>query len=297
MARSGGRAGRPGEHHPEERRGSDRTGPAAAIQDVIYDTIRWLVGHVRTLTGALGAYLGAGLLLAAAALGLFAWIAHAVLGGATARFDEAVVAFLRDHHAPVWDWLALAGAGLGSGVAVWIALIVGTLLLWRGRYHYSVLLLWVSLLGGRVLNHEMKVAFERDRPEPVDWDVSVFGNPVSFPESFSFPSGHATTALVVFGTMAYLVARLEPTPRQRRWTLAVAAALILLIGWSRVYMGVHYPSDVIAGYLSGIVWVSLVALAIEVIRHFATFRPEIAREERDIEKGVEPVREALRHEE
>lgn len=277
-----------------DRRSAERTGAIAAVQDVIYGAIRWLVGHVRTLIGALGVFLGVALFLSAAALALFAWVAHAMLAGVTTRFDEGVVAFMRDHHAPVWDWLALAGAGLGSGVAVWIALIIGTVLLWRGRHHYSVLLLWVSLLGGRVLNHEMKAAFARDRPDPVDWDVSLFGNPVSFPESFSFPSGHATTALVVFGTIAYLVARLEPTRRQRRWTLASAAALILLIGWSRVYMGVHYPSDVLAGYLSGTVWVALVAMAVEVIRHFATFRPEIAEEERDIEKGVEPVREALR---
>lgn len=280
-----------------DRRSTRRGGLTGIFQDAVYGAVRWLVGHVRTLTGALGLFLGGALALSAAALALFAWIANAMIGGATQAFDQSVVDFMRANQATVWDWFALAGAGLGSGVAMWVVLIIGTVLLWRSRHHFSVLLLWAALLGGRVLNHELKVAFERGRPEPVDWEMEVFGNAIDFPTSYSFPSGHATTALVVYGTIAYLVARLEPTARQRRWTLGGALALILLIGWSRVYMGVHYLSDVVAGYLTGFAWVTLVALSIEVIRHFATWRPEVAEEEADIEKGVEPVREALRHEE
>jgi undecaprenyl-diphosphatase len=255
------------------------------------------VGHVRTLTGALGLFLGVGLAVSAAALALFAWISRAVLGAAAREADAAVVEFMRANQAPVWDGLALAGAALGSGVAMWVVLIIGTVLLWRSRHHYSVLLLWVALLGGRVLNHQLKVTFGRERPSPDGWDLELLGNPIAFPTSFSFPSGHATTALVVYGTIAYLVARLEPTRRQRRWTLGGAATLILFIGWSRIYLGVHYLSDVIAGYLSGLAWVTLVAMAIEVIRHFATFRPDVAEEEKDIEKGAEPVREALQQDE
>lgn len=282
---------------PADRRRRPREGATGAVQDALYAAMRWVEGHVRTLTGALGLFLGIGLALSAAALALFAWIATAVLGGMTQTVDMTVVEFMHSNQFAALDWLALAGAGLGSGVAMWIALGLGTILLWRGRHHFSVLLLWIALVGGRVLNHELKAVFARDRPEPVDWEVEVLGSAIDFPTSFSFPSGHATTALVVYGTLAYLVARLEPTPRQRRWTLLGAAALILLIGWSRMYMGVHYLSDVVAGYLTGFAWITLVALAIEIIRHFATWKPEVAEEEQDIEKGVEPLREALRHEE
>lgn len=278
---------------PGERRTRERRGPLNAAQDAVYGAIRWLTGHVRSVWAALGLFLIAGLAISAAALAVFSWIAYAMAGGVTQRFDQSVVDFMRANAAPAWDWLALAGAGLGSGVAMWIVLLGGTVLLWRGRRHISVLLLWVSLLGGRLLNEELKAAFARERPEPIDWEVDAFGRSIGFPESFSFPSGHATTAMVVFGTVAYLVARLEPTVRQRRWTLAGAAALILLIGWSRVYMGVHYPSDVLAGYLSGLLWATLVVLAIEVVRHFATYEPELAEEERDVEKGLEPLREAV----
>ncbi len=272
-----------------ERRGSRRHGPGRALQDALYRAVRWVVGHVRTLTGALGLFLGAGLVVSAAALALFAWIAHAVLGDVTRDVDSAVVGFMRENRAPAWDRLALAGAALGSGVAMWIVLITGTLLLWRSRHHFSVLLLWIALLGGRVLNEELKATFGRDRPSPEGWDLELLGNPLGFPTSSSFPSGHATTALVVYGTIAYLVARLESTRAQRRWTLAGAAALILFIGWSRLYLRVHYLSDVAAGYVAGLAWVTLVAMAIEVVRHFATFRPDLADEEEDIEKGVEPV--------
>lgn len=280
-----------------ERRATARHGPAAATQDAVYESIRWIVDHVRSLSAALGFFLGGALAISAATLALFSWIAYAVAAGATQRIDGAVVELMRANAAPAWDWLALAGAALGSGMAMWVVLILGTVLLWRSRRHYSVLLLWAALLGGRVLNHALKTWFARPRPEAVDWHVELFGRSLEFPTSFSFPSGHATTAVVVFGTVAYLVARLEPTPTQRRWTLGGAGALILLIGWSRLYMGVHYLSDVIAGYLSGLLWATLVALAIEVIRYFAEVRPDVAEEERDIEKGVEPLREAVRAEE
>lgn len=297
MAESGGSSrgsGRPspGAPAPGERRTRKRGGLLTSLQDAIFGAVRWLTGHVRSVWTALGLFLGGGLILSAAALAFFSWIASAMAGGATQRFDQSVVELMRRNAAPLWDWLALAGAGLGSGIAMWVVLIIGTVLLWRSRHHFSVLLLWVSFLGGRVLNEELKATFARSRPEPIDWEVEVFGRSVGFPESFSFPSGHATTAMVVFGTVAYLIARLEPTARQRRWTLGGAAALIVLVGWSRVYMGVHYPSDVVAGYLAGFLWATLVVLAIEVVRHFATFRPELAAEEKDVEKGVEPLREA-----
>ena len=93
-----------------------------------------------------------------------------------------------------------------------------------------------------------------------------------------------------------LVLRLQPSVRQRRWTLALAGALILLIGLSRIYLGVHYPSDVLAGYLAGFVWASFAALSFEVVRYFAGRRPGVWAQEKDLEKGLRPLRETLRGE-
>ncbi|MEW5930502.1 MAG: phosphatase PAP2 family protein, partial [Gemmatimonadota bacterium] len=178
--------------------------------------------------------------------------------------------------------------------AVWVVLAAGTAFLWRSRHRWSLLLLWISLLGARLLSRLLKAVFDRPRPALVDGDLEVLGLRFSFPESASFPSGHAVTSAVVYGTLAYLVVRLEPTRRMRRATLAAAAVLILGIGFSRLYLAVHYPSDVVAGYLAGFAWATWCALGIEALRYFAGGRPEVRRAEADLERGIAPIREALR---
>jgi undecaprenyl-diphosphatase len=102
--------------------------------------------------------------------------------------------------------------------------------------------------------------------------------------------------VVVFGTLAFLTARLERTRHLRRVTLAAALALIGLIGFSRLYFAVHYPSDVLAGFLAGLIWATFCAFAVEVVAYFLARRPAAAPEEVELEEGMRPVREALRHE-
>lgn len=283
----------PGSLRGEDRRRERRGGPIRPVMDWLYSTIRWIGGHVRGFYAAVGLFLVLGLTLAALSAALFAFIADALAGGATSAFDEAVVEWARARTTPWLDWLALAGAALGSGVATWIVLGVGSIVLWFTKHHLSVLLLWISLLGGRLLSAELKALFDRPRPLPRAWDLELFGQPIGFPASPSFPSGHAVTSVIVFGTLAYLIVRLEPTVRMRRWTIAIAISLILLIGLSRVYLGVHYPTDVIAGYLAGFVWATFAAFTIEVIRYFAFRKPEVVAEEEDLEKGLQPVREVV----
>lgn len=279
-----------------ERRGERRSGALRPLMDGLYGVIRWIGGHVRGFYAAVGLFLLIGLALSALAAASFGLLARALAGGTTTAFDEAAVAWARANTATWLDWLALAGAGLGSGLATWTVLGVGSVVLWFTRHHLSVLLLWISLLGGRLLSAELKAIFDRPRPVPREWDLQAFGHPVPFPESPSFPSGHAVTSVIVFGTLAYLVVRLEPTVRMRRWTIAIALFLILLIGLSRVYLGVHYPTDVLAGYLAGFVWATFAAFTIEVIRYFARRAPAVAREEKDLEEGMQPVREAIQGE-
>lgn len=259
--------------------------------DALYRLVRWVGGHARGFYAAAGLFLLIGLGAAVVAAGFFALVVEGMAGGATQAFDEAVVEWMRGRQAGWLDGLAVAGAVLGSGAATWIVLGVGTVWLWATRHRLSALLLWISLLGGRFLNAELKVLFDRPRPAPIGWDLQVFGTPIDFPASPSFPSGHAVTSVIVFGTLAYLVIRLEPTVRLRRWTLALAVALVLLIGLSRIYLGVHYPSDVLAGYLAGFIWASFAAFAVEVVQYFAARRPTVWRRETGLEKGPGPVRE------
>ena len=278
-------------HGPERR--ATRRGGSRWVLDPLYRELRWIAGHVRDFHAAVGLFLLVGLGLAAGALALFALIAERMAAGATARFDEAVVSWAQGYSSDWLDGFALVGWALGSKAAAWLVLGVGTVVFWRSRHHYSAMLLWAALLGGRILNSELKAFFDRPRPDVARADAELLGVTISFPSSASFPSGHAITSVIIFGTLAYLVVRLEPTVRQRRWTLAVAVFAILLVGISRVYLGVHYPSDVLAGYLAGFLWATFCALAIEAVRFFRSKKPGVAREEKDLEKGIEPIREAV----
>jgi undecaprenyl-diphosphatase len=261
------------------------------VTDPAHRTIRWIGGHVRGLHAAMGLFLVAGLAMSAAALGLFAALAWWVSGDAVHPADRSILLWLGERRSPSLDGLALAGAALGSDAAVWITLAAGTAFLWRSRHRYSLLLLWISLPGARLLNQLLKAVFDRPRPRLGEGDLEVLGMHFAFPESPSFPSGHALTAAAVYGTLAFLVVRVERTRRMRRVTVAGAGFLILGIGFSRLYLGVHYPSDVIAGYLAGFAWATWCVLGVEALRYLGGRRPEV-REAEDLERGIAPIREA-----
>jgi undecaprenyl-diphosphatase len=266
-----------------ERRAGTRPALRGRLVGLAYGLIRWIGGHVRDFYAALGLFLLIGLALSVGALALFALIAKGVAAGATLRFDDAILLWAHAHTSPVLDGLALLGGALGSGAAAWLAIAGGTVVLWRTRHHWSALLLWASVIGGRILNTELKGFFDRPRPSLVHGDLHLLGVTVAFPSNPSFPSGHAITSVIVFGTLAYLVVRIEPTARLRHWTVGVALAIILLIGTSRIYLGVHYPSDVLAGYLVGFLWATSCALAIEAVRFFRTKKPGVAAEEKGLD--------------
>jgi len=124
---------------------------------------------------------------------------------------------------------------------------------YRRGWKLSAVLLVVSTAGGILLTTVLKAVFRRTRPELFD-----SGYTASF---FSFPSGHATVAVGFYGTLALILAlRLEGW---KRWTVAISGVLlVLLIGFSRLYLGVHYPTDVLAGYLAATIWVSTVGMAL-----------------------------------
>lgn len=276
-------------HDGLERRRAPREGPGRALLNALYRVIRWIAAHVRGFYAAIGVFLGLGLLAAAAALGGFILLAWGVAGGVTTAIDESVVRWMVRLRNPLLDALAMVGAVIGSGAAAWAALALGTAALWLTRHRSSVVLLWIAVTGGHVLSRLLKSSFER--PRPAGEDLQLLGRTFQFPTSPSFPSGHALTSMVVFGTAAYLIARIEPTVRLRRLTLFTAAGLILMVGLSRIYLGVHYPSDVVAGYLAGFVWATSCALAIEAVRYLRARNTRVADAERDLEQGVRPLLE------
>jgi len=148
-------------------------------------------------------------------------------------------------------------------VVVPLALLFAYLFYRQGLELYAVLLP-ISSAGAALLATFLKYLFQRPRPELFESDYTA-----SF---YSFPSGHATIAVAFYGTLALLVAlRLQGW---RRWALLVAGAtLALLLGLSRLYLGVHYPTDILAGYLAATLWTGAVASVV------AFWRPDFALRE------------------
>jgi undecaprenyl-diphosphatase len=154
-------------------------------------------------------------------------------------------------HAWAWAPLTLAllwVTQLGSGWCVVPFTAAGALLLGRAGRRRAGVLLVVAAAGGEVLEIVLKLSFHRPRPIP------FFG--LSAPFTWSFPSGHAIAACTLYGTLAWLLSARAPGPRQRLALWLAAAAMVASIGFSRVYLGFHYPTDVLAGYAVGVAWLA-----------------------------------------
>ena len=198
-----------------------------------------------------------GLLLAvlavAAALLGFAWIAEEVSEGDTHAVDRAVLLALRRPGdlatpiGPVWvQGMARDLTSLGSITVLTLvaATVAGFLAIVRKRG--AALLVVVAIGGGMMLSTVLKNVFERPRPDLVPHAVQVF--------TASFPSGHAMLSAVTYLTLGALLTRVQPRRRAKAYILAVAVVLTMLIGISRVYLGVHWPTDVLAGWCVGSAW-------------------------------------------
>jgi undecaprenyl-diphosphatase len=256
-----------------ERRRIQR-GRLSVFRDALYSTLRLIARHVRGFYGAVAAFLTIGFIVGLSAASIFIVFAAIVTGGATQGYDERVLSWLETHRTPMLDEAALEVTSLGNGFTLAVLILAVSVFLWQTQHRWSVYLLLISYVGGQVLNRVLKNFFDRPRPSVVDH--------IDMVHSMSFPSGHAMTSMVVYGSIAYLVARLEPTARLRRSTWLLAGVLIIAIGASRMYLGVHYPSDILAGFIAGLAWLAFVAAAFTAIRFFASRHPEVEAEEKDL---------------
>ena len=192
-------------------------------------------------------------LLLAMMLFAFAQIADAVNEGDTRTFDQAVMFAMRsdadpgDPVGPEWFEEAVRDVtSLGSAtVLVLVSVIVIGFLLMSGAQG-AAMLVSVSVFGGMLLLRLLKEFFQRARPDLVPHAVQVFTN--------SFPSGHAALSAVTYLTLGALLARVERPRAARMYFLGVAISLTMLVGTSRVYLGVHWPTDVLAGWCVGAAW-------------------------------------------
>jgi len=191
------------------------------------------------------------LVIAVLALFFFSWIAESVVDQRTKNFDLFVRTHIHHYASPLMTRLMFAITWLGGDGLIIAAMLVVIVFTWL-RWRRATLWMLVTLAGALVLDLSLKYAFHRLRPTP------VFG---PLPRSYSFPSGHALFSFCFYGVLAGLLAgRIRSLPlRIFIWTSA--ALLVLAIGTSRIYLGVHYASDVVGGYLTATLWVAtLVAL-------------------------------------
>jgi len=256
----------------DERRVGPR-GRLSAYSDPFYQALRASTEKADTLFGALGIFLVSGLIVAAVGVWIFVKMASHVRSGSTQAFDDSVIRWMGAHHSSTLDAVMIEVTALGTGTVVLMIVTVSGLFLVLTRHKYSAILLLVSTFGGLVLNTVLKLGFDRPRP-------SIFV-PGVHTVSSSFPSGHAMSAAIVYSTVAYLAARLHRR-RWARWLVMTAALVVItLISISRMYLGVHYPSDVIAGVAIGFAWAAFCMATLEAIQKFgARYDPQILKDEK-----------------
>ncbi|MEO8247313.1 MAG: phosphatase PAP2 family protein [Chloroflexota bacterium] len=173
--------------------------------------------------------------------------------GAARPFDEAVIGSVRAAPlvAPL-DWLRTATQAGSTWWTLSIAVLVGLVEVVRGRAWVGVTA--AAAIGlGALANSTIKLVVARPRPDVL--------TPIVVEPGYSFPSGHSLSAMVAYGVIAVLVARSGLPRWARAVIIGLLAGLVAMVGLSRVYLGAHYPTDVIGGWLIGFAWVTLFAAA------------------------------------
>ena len=155
---------------------------------------------------------------------------------------------------------------LGSTTGLLVVTVAAVAALLARRQARAALLVGLAFAGAEVIDHALKVEFARPRPS--------VAHPLG-PQAggFSFPSGHATASMAVYGAIAYLVLAGDGRPRLKAAVAAGAFVLIVAIGFSRVYLGKHFPSDVIGGWCVALAWVGALVLALSVGGSYGGVRP------------------------
>lgn len=203
----------------------------------------------------------------------FLEVADEVVERESRGMDEKMLLALRstedpaDPLGPPWveemarDFTALGGTGVLTLIA--IAAVGYLLLADRGR---TALLTVTAVGGGLLISTLLKAGFDRPRPDLVPHGSIVY--------TASFPSGHSMMAAVTYLTLAAILTRVLSTPLLKAWALLVAVFLTLLVGISRVYLGVHWPTDVLGGWAAGAAWAALCWLAARQLQRRHVVEPE-----------------------
>jgi undecaprenyl-diphosphatase len=208
----------------------------------------------------IGATLAAGLVASALALLLFLWLGYLIRSGDPTAFDLAGRAGLRSLQSSTVSAIMWGASVYGAPLRLSpLGLVAAAVFLIRG-WRRGALLVVVTIAGAWLIDTGLKLLFARARPE-------AFFDYYPAPASYSFPSGHSLFAVCFFGGLAVLLTHRLNSMAAQVVVWLVAAVVILLIGASRVYLGVHYPTDVVGGYAVGLAWVTAVAFGDRLAEH------------------------------
>ena len=206
----------------------------------------------------LGLHLTVGFIISLAALWLFAAVTEDVVThDPLTNFDLALTMWIRVHTTPLGDRIFTAVSLIGSPISMAAVGMIGAVIIVMRR-KWLELAAWVAgFMGAGVLAYILKIVIQR--PRPVGATAFLHG------DSFSFPSGHALGSLVGYGMLAYVIGSNWVTTARGRFRLVIGTAvLVVAIGISRLYLGVHYFSDVVGGYAVGVLWLSVCISGLQV---------------------------------
>jgi undecaprenyl-diphosphatase len=187
--------------------------------------------------------------LATVSLLLFSWLAEEVVKQGSDRLDSSIRFLVHQQASPLLTAIMRFVTDLGN----WPVILLGTLgllfIFWYRRDGDHSCLLLVTMLGAGILDGVLKLAFHRPRPDPFF---------AAKPSTYSFPSGHALISLCFYGLIAGTLSLQLHKHWQRAVVWCAAGLIVGLIGLSRIYLGVHWPSDVLAGYAAALIWMGAV---------------------------------------
>ncbi len=209
--------------------------------------------------GYWGLHLTVGALVLIGATWLFGGIAEDIVNGDPLTIvDKQVAVWFHDRATPALTAAMQVITSLGSTPVIsGVTVVVSLLLLWRGHW-YRLLALLLTVPGGALLGVLLKSAFHRQRP--------AFDNPIMMLTGYSFPSGHTMMASLLYGLLALFAVLSLRAWRWRVLAVLVAGLVILLVGFSRIYLGAHYPSDVFAAIAAGLAWLALCLTTVDTLR-------------------------------
>ncbi|MFJ5624399.1 phosphatase PAP2 family protein [Peribacillus loiseleuriae] len=180
----------------------------------------------------------------------FSFMAVLISGQHIVQFDQSVISFIQGFESSALTSIMKLFTFIGSFSVVLVIFLIALFVLYKVfKYRTELILLVVVIVGTPILNQVLKAIFHRTRPD-FHRLIEVGG--------YSFPSGHAMNAFAVYGILTFLLWRHIPTRLGRTVLIIISSLFIIMIGTSRIYLGVHYPSDIIGGYFASGFWLAIV---------------------------------------